>query len=89
MSGVCVCMCTRVWCSAAGAAVIGGVAPASAQPIAGGKKATPKRVGSDRMPAKNFAPVVSSLIVAPSVEFAPSRQESQADSGYECALEVF
>jgi hypothetical protein len=47
--------------SIAGAAGIafGAVAPASAQPVAGVKKPTPKKVGSDRMPAKNYAPVIT------------------------------
>ena len=45
---------------AAGVA-FGAVAPASAQPRAGSKRPTPKKIGSDRMPAKNFAPVVSKL----------------------------
>ena len=37
----------------------GAVAPASAQPLPGQKRPTPKKVGADRMPARNFAPVVS------------------------------
>jgi len=43
----------------AGAAVFGAVAPASAQVRAGSKRPTPKKVGSDRMPAANFAPVIT------------------------------
>merc|ERR1712127_1058531 len=44
----------------AGSAVaFGAVAPASAQPRAGSKRPTPKKIGSDRMPAKNFAPVIT------------------------------
>lgn len=47
--------------SLAGAAGVafGAVAPANAQIIAGTKKPTPKKVGADRMPAKNFAPVIT------------------------------
>jgi len=45
----------------AGAAVFGAVAPANAQIRAGAKRPTPKKLGSDRMPAQNFAPVVSPL----------------------------
>ena len=51
--------------TAAGAAVLGGVAPANAQVRAGSKRPTPKTIGSDRMPAKNFAPVVSTSSPAP------------------------
>ena len=48
----------------AGAAGVafGAVAPANAQIVAGTKKPTPKKVGADRMPAKNFAPVVSTRV---------------------------
>ena len=45
----------------AGAAIFGVVEPANAQLRSGSKRPTPKRVGSDRMPAKNFAPVVHAL----------------------------
>eukprot|EP01010_Urceolus_cornutus_P001844 NODE_2417_length_544_cov_138.482828_g1918_i0.p3 GENE.NODE_2417_length_544_cov_138.482828_g1918_i0~~NODE_2417_length_544_cov_138.482828_g1918_i0.p3 ORF type:complete len:144 (+),score=53.34 NODE_2417_length_544_cov_138.482828_g1918_i0:38-469(+) len=47
--------------SLAGAAGVafGAVAPANAQIVAGTKKPTPKKVGADRMPAKNFAPVIT------------------------------
>eukprot|EP00802_Teleaulax_amphioxeia_P016112 Tamp_16222.p3 GENE.Tamp_16222~~Tamp_16222.p3 ORF type:complete len:150 (+),score=37.92 Tamp_16222:435-884(+) len=43
----------------AGAAVFGAVAPANAQIRAGAKRPTPKKLGSDRMPAQNFAPVIT------------------------------
>ena len=45
---------------AAGVA-FGAVAPANAQPPKGSKRPTPKKTGTDFMPAKNFAPVVSAL----------------------------
>jgi len=52
---------TRRDVSIAGAASVafGAVAPASAQIRKGAKKLTPKRIGSDRMPAANYAPVIT------------------------------
>ena len=51
---------------AAGVA-FGAVAPASAQPLPGQKRPTPKKVGADRMPARNFAPVVSKRNLRPGI----------------------
>ena len=48
----------------------GAVAPASAQIRKGAKQLTPKRIGSDRMPAANYAPVVSAISL-PVVLFQP------------------
>jgi len=52
---------TRRDVALAGAASIafGAVAPANAQIRKGAKRLTPKTIGSDRMPAKNFAPVIT------------------------------
>merc|ERR1719183_820079 len=49
----------QVSVAGAGAAVFGAVAPANAQIIKGYKRPTPKKLGSDRMPAQNFAPVIT------------------------------
>ena len=46
----------------AGAAIFGVVEPANAQLRSGSKRPTPKRVGADRMAARNFAPVVSAIL---------------------------
>ena len=56
----CVC-CPGIFLTGAAGIAFGAVAPANAQPIAGAKKPTPKKVGADYMQAKNFAPVVSPL----------------------------
>jgi hypothetical protein len=56
----CVC-CPGLFPAGAAGIAFGAVAPASAQPLKGGKKPTPKKVGADYMQAKNYAPVVSPL----------------------------